>query len=599
MCRISRISSSVIPSYPFLTRRGFNIPQAICHRIMSLKSPRIVLTAILLVVAGAFIGIQARDLIGADDTYEQLKKLENAFLLIDRQYVEDVSPSELAESAIQAMLDDLDPHSSYIDAESIRRVQEQYEGSFGGIGVWFEAPASDTARVTSTVPDGPSDAVGVRAGDRMIAVNGEDIVALPSLELQNRLKGEPGTSVQLTVARRGVKQPLSFEITRQIIPLYSVDASYMLDDKTGYLRIGRFAMTTHEEFVEHVAELKSQGLERLILDLRQNPGGIKNAAVQVADEMLDGQGTIVYTRGRNPQENEIDHITPGGILTEEPVIVLVDANSASGSEIVAGALQDHDRALIVGRKTFGKGLVQRPFQLTDNSVLQITVARYFMPSGRLIQTPYEDGNDEDYYATKFSDYEKAVMNPEEYLSHIPDSLRFETTHGRTVYGGGGVMPDIIIPPDSTLQINSQLVQSLLQNAVMATFVREELDADETRIRARWDNNKDEFLNTFEVSNDMWTRFVAYSGDQGITFNASKEDLANGVFLESELAASRTILEVLLKARMSQRLYRSEAWYPVFNGIDPVIQEALNLWTSANDLVTLYQSPASSSTGNGF
>jgi carboxyl-terminal processing protease len=566
---------------------------------MSFKSPRKVLIAVLLVVTGVFIGIQAQDLIGADDTYEQLKKLENAFLLIDRQYVEDVSPSELAESAIQAMLEDLDPHSTYIDAESIRRVQEQYEGSFGGIGVWFEAPASDTARVTSTVPDGPSDTVGVRAGDRMIAVNGEEIIGLPSLEMQNRLKGQPGTTVELTVARRGVTEPLTFVITRQVIPLYSVDASYMLDDKTGYLRIGRFAMTTHDEFVEHVTALKAQGLERLILDLRQNPGGIKNAAVQIADEMLDGTGTIVFTRGRNPQENEIDRVTPGGILTEEPVIVLVDANSASGSEIVAGALQDHDRALIVGRRTFGKGLVQRPFQLPDNSVLQITVARYFMPSGRLIQTPYEDGNAADYYETKFSDYELAVMNPEEYLDHIPDSLRFETLHGRTVYGGGGVMPDVIIPPDSTLILNSKLVQSLLQNAVMATFMRNEFDAAETKIRERWDGNRDEFLESFEITENQWARFVEYAGEQGFSFSATKADAAEKMYPQSNLNESRDVLEVLLKARMSQRLYRSEAWYPVFNGIDPVIEEALDLWLSADELVALYQSHQGSSSGNGF
>jgi len=566
---------------------------------MPSKSSRKILSAVLLIAVGVFIGIQAKDLIGADDTYEQLKKLENAFLLINRQYVEEISPSKLAESAIQAMLDDLDPHSTYIDAESIRRVQEQYEGSFGGIGVWFEAPAADTARVTSTIPDGPSEIAGIRAGDRLIGVDGDDITTMGSLDIQRRLKGEPGTTVTLTVARRGVNRPLSFEITRQIIPLYSVDASYMLDDKTGYLRIGRFAMTTHEEFVEHVTALKAQGLERLVLDLRQNPGGIKSAAVKIADEMLDGTGTIVFTRGRNPQENEIDRVTPGGILIDEPVIVLVDANSASGSEIVAGALQDHDRALIVGRRTFGKGLVQRPFQLTDNSVLQITVARYFMPSGRLIQTPYEDGNVEDYYATKFSDYELAVMNPEEYLDHIPDSLRFETLHGRTVYGGGGVMPDVIIAPDTTLALNSPLVRSLLQNAVLSKFTRGEFDKYESRIRTRWDDKKDEFLDTYSISDEMWSQFVSYAGEEGFTFVQDGEDIAEGIFLKSDLARSQDVLEVLLKARMSQRLFRSEAWYPVFNTIDPVIQETLNLWGSALDLVALYQSPPRSSSETGF
>lgn len=565
---------------------------------MTFNKSRIVLSVVFLLGIGAFLGFHVDDLIGADDTYEQLKKLENAFLLINGQYVEEVDPSELVESAILAMLEDLDPHSSYIDAESIRRVQEQYEGSFGGIGVWFEVPLGDTARVTSTFPDGPSETVGIRAGDRMIAVNGTDVVELPSLKLQDMLKGKPGTKVDLTVHRRGVRDPITFTITRQNIPLYSIDASYMLDEQTGYIRIGRFAMTTHDEFVEHVNELKSQGLKKLILDLRQNPGGIKSAAVRVADEMLDGRGTIVFTRGRNPRENEVDRGTPGGVLTEEPVIVLVDANSASGSEIVAGALQDHDRALIVGRRTFGKGLVQRPFQLTDNSVLQMTVARYYMPSGRLIQTPYENGNSDDYYKTKFSDYEKAVLDPESYLSEIPDSLRFETAHGRTVFGGGGVMPDVIIAPDSLSPLTGLLVQSLLRNTAMASFVRREFDANESKIRTRWENRKEEFFEGYEVSPEFWKQFILFTKEEGVSFTNTNPDPANNVFLKTDLKAARPTLEILLKARMGQRLFRSEAWYPIFNRIDPVVQAALGLWTGAEELTRLYRSPTNGNTDSG-
>ena len=565
---------------------------------MAFKSSRKILSTVFLLAFGIVLGFQVNDLIGADDTYEQLKKLENAFLLIDRQYVEDVDPGKLVESAILAMLEDLDPHSSYIDAESIQRVQEQYKGSFGGIGVWFEAPLGDTARVTSTFPDGPSETVGIKAGDRMIAVNGENVIDLPSLKLQEKLKGKPGTSVNLTVTRRGVREPITFEITRQIIPLYSVDASYMMDDETGYIRIGRFAMTTHDEFIEHVTKLKKQGLKQLILDLRHNPGGIKEAAVRVADEMLDGTGTIVFTRGRNPKENEVDHITPGGILTEEPVIVLVDANSASGSEIVAGALQDHDRALIVGRRTFGKGLVQRPFQLSDNSVLQMTVARYYMPSGRLIQTPYKDGNTDDYYEKKFSDYEKAAMNPEKYLSEIPDSLRYETSHGRIVYGGGGVMPDVIVPPDSLSPLSGRLVKSFLLKFMTASFIRKDFDAHERQYRDLWAEDRDAFFEEYEVSAYLWQQFVKYTEDEGISYTNADSSPEESIFRRDELSDARPTIEILLKARMAQRLFRSEAWYPVFNQIDPTIQTALKLWTGAEELANLYHTPPTSKAFRG-
>jgi len=366
---------------------------------------RYILPFSLVLALGTGVGLTMDGFFSQDDTYEQLQKLEEAFLLINRQYVEEVSASEMAEESIRAMLKKLDPHSSYIDAMAIIRVQEEYKGSFGGIGIWFEAPVSDTAKVTSTIPDGPSEAVGLMAGDRMIAVDDSVIIGMGSLSIQDLIKGPKGTNVDITVVRPGVREPIVFTITRATIPLYSVDASYMMDERTGYVRIGRFSLTTHQEFVEHVTRLKSQGLERLILDLRGNPGGIKRTAVQIADEMLGGSGVIVTTEGRNPRENEIDRIRPGGQLLEEPVIILVNESTASGSEIIAGALQDHDRALIVGRRTFGKGLVQRPFQLKDGSVVQMTVARYYMPSGRLIQTPYELGDIQDYYSYKLFYFE--------------------------------------------------------------------------------------------------------------------------------------------------------------------------------------------------
>lgn len=544
---------------------------------------RLILPFSLVLALGTGLGLSIDGLTGQDDTYEQLQKVEDTFLLIHRQYVEDVDASELAEAAILAMLDELDPHSAYIDATSMTRVQEDYQGTFGGIGIWFEAPLSDTAKVTSTIPDGPGEAVGLMAGDRMIAVNDSVIIGMGSLDIQNLIKGPAGTPVTITIKRPRVAEPFDVVITRAVIPLYSIDSSYMMDEQTGYVRIGRFAMTTHNEFVEHVTRLKSEGMQRLVLDLRGNPGGIKMTAVQIADEMLSKAGVIVTTEGRDPRENEIDRITPGGLLTDEPVIILVDESTASGSEIIAGAVQDHDRALIVGRRTFGKGLVQRPFQLRDGSVVQMTVARYFMPSGRLIQTPYETGNLDNYYADKFDDYEEATYRPDEYLADIPDSLRFSTDNGRLVFGGGGVMPDIVIAPDSTSDLNAPLVGEAIRRGWAFLFARDLFDENGLAMRERWAQDPEAFYADFEVDEATWNDFVAHAEENGLVLDGSSDDEDAARFTRADLDASRHVMEVIVKARIAQRLYRSEAWYPVFNEIDPMITRIDKMWSHAESL----------------
>ncbi len=537
----------------------------------------------LVLAIGTGLGLTIDNLFGQEDTYEQLQKMEDTFLLINRQYVEETDPSELAEAAIRAMLEELDPHSAYIDAEAIGRVQEDYRGSFGGIGIWFEAPPEDTAKVTSTIPDGPGEAVGLMAGDRMFAVDDTSIVGMASIPIQNLIKGPTGTDVRISIKRPGVSEPFDVVIERASIPLYSIDSSYMMDETTGYVRIGRFAMTTHTEFIEHVQRLKTRGMQRLVIDLRGNPGGIKDAAVYIADEMLGGAGVIVTTEGRDTRENVINRITPGGLLTDEPVIILVDEQSASGSEIVAGAVQDHDRALIVGRRTFGKGLVQRPFQLRDGSVVQMTVARYFMPSGRLIQTPYETGEQGDYFAEKIRNYEKATYRPDEYLSEIPDSLRYSTDNGRTVFGGGGVMPDIVIPPDSLSALNAPIVQVAIRRGWAFLYAREYFDSEEgLAARQEWAQTPDRFYTEFEIDATHWNGFVTYASENGLEDPIGEGDDSQA-FDQSDLESHRETLEVVLKARMAQRLYRSEAWYPVFNTIDPMIAQIESLWIHAESL----------------
>jgi carboxyl-terminal processing protease len=371
----------------------------------------------------------------------------------------------------------------------------------------------------------------------------------------------------------------------------------MIDGQTGYLRIGRFAMTTHQEFLDHLGRLKAQGMKRLVLDLRDNPGGIKDAAVEIADEFLPGGRRIVYTQGRNPQENENDVSTPGGVFETQPVIMLVNENAASGSEILAGALQDHDRALVVGRRTFGKALVQRPFQLRDGSILQLTVSRYYTPSGRLIQTAYETGDYEDNYETKFANL-KETFNPREYAQQVPDSLKFTTTHGRVVFGGGGILPDMVLAPDTTSALFSPLVQAVVQTGANVLFVREWYLAREQALKARWQDQAPAFYDTFEVDEVMWQDFWAFAAreqDLRLTDTPAEASVEQGVFTRAEAEASRPVIETILKARLAQRLYGSEAWFPVFNRIDPTVTTALTLWPSAEELTTLSIRPA---TGRG-
>lgn len=547
------------------------------------KSLRYTLPAVLLLALGILLGWNLQQAVSNTDTLASLRKLEEAFLTITQRYVDPVEPEPLAEEAIRAMLTELDPHSVYIPAEEMKEIRESYQGSFGGIGIWFEV-VDDTARVVATISGGPSEAVGLQPGDRIIQIEDSNAIGLSSNEIQKRLKGPEGTQVKVTIRRLGIREPLSFVITRGRIPLYTVDASYMLDEKTGYIRISRFAMTTYDEFLDHLDRLKRQGMERLVLDLRGNPGGIMETAVELADELLPEGYTIVYTRGRIAQTQMTRRSTAGGRFETQPTIVLVDRNSASASEIVAGALQDNDRALIVGLRTFGKGLVQNQFPLSDGSAVQLTVARYYTPSGRLIQTPYHGGDLEDYYRQKFADYETTVFHPEDYINVIPDSLKFQTVHGRTVFGGGGILPDVIVPPDT----NSILMEINRRN-LAATFIRTWFNQHEQEIRQQWNHRKDVFLTSFEVDDALWQSFLSYARQQGLFAADSAATLR---FTVAQAEAHRQMLSTLLKAYLAWQLFGREVSIPLFNEIDPMLQEALKHWNRAEALAAHFTLKAS-------
>ena len=523
----------------------------------------------------------------ADDTTEQLRKLEEAFLIINRRYVEELDPAVLAEEAIEAMLGSLDPHSSYIDASAFTEVEESYRGSFGGIGIWFEIPDGDTARVVSPIEGGPSEKMGLRAGDRIIAVNDTSVIGAGDDEVKRRLKGPVGTTVQVTLKRLGFARPFVVTITRGLIPLYSVTSSYMVDEQTGYIKISRFAQSTYSEFVEAVERLKSQGMGRLVLDLRDNPGGILQAAVAIVDELLRGTALIVYTQGRSIP-NEVYRAGHLGQFETQPVIVLVNRNSVSASEIVAGALQDHDRALIVGQRTYGKGLVQNQFPLPDESRLQITTARYYTPSGRLIQTPYMDGDREGYLEEKYAVLLQAIRDPEEYADSIPDSLKYTTTHGRTVFGGGGVFPDHVVQGDTMM---APLLQALYEGFLFEGF-RTWFERREASLRMSWEGRADEFMTAFAYSPAEWDDLWAAAGQMEIPirFVSSDPRPEDLIFSSSELEAHYETLHLYFKALLARQLYGARAAYPLYNQIDPTFLKAGTLWDQAQGLALVSLDP---------
>src|SRR5690606_30078907 len=476
----------------------------------------LVTLAITVLAIGVFLGVELGTIFSGNDTYESLKKLESAFVTINERYVQDVDSSVLTESAIEGMLRRLDPHSVYIDAEQMRDVQEDFNASFEGIGISFEIidgpDGRDTVTVLNPLPGGPSEAAGLHSGDRIVAVNDSSAIGFTNADVQRTLKGPRGTKVKVTVKRPGYPELLYFTITRDKIPLYTLDAHYMLDERTGYIRLNRFARTTYDEFMDALTDLRARGMERLILDLRDNAGGFMDMAIKISDEFLGEGELVVEARSRHEEYNQ-EVIARGGDSFETgPVIVLVNENSASASEIVAGALQDHDRALIVGRRTFGKGLVQKQFPLRDGSVLRMTISRFYTPSGRLIQTPYENGERRDYYEAKAERFRRErTLSVEEIRESLPDSLRYTTDSGRAVYGGGGIFPDYLVYPDSLGASERAIIGRSLDN----DFSRLWLDRKGSAFESVWEGRVEAYVDEFELSEQDFQEFLAFVKERGL------------------------------------------------------------------------------------
>lgn len=490
------------------------------------------------------------------------RKLLMAEQVIERFYVDSVDAGNMVQDAIVAMLKTLDPHSSYSDPEETKELTTPLEGNFSGIGVQFNM-LNDTLFVIQTTSGGPSEKVGILPGDRIVQA-GDSVIAgrkLPNSRIIKILRGPKGSEVDLKVLRRGEAEPIVFHVVRDDIPVYSVDAAYMADPTTGYIRVSRFGEETDKEFEAALEKLRKQGMQNLIVDLEDNGGGYLQAAHQFASHFLDKGDMVVYTDAPKMGRTVYAVEKPGN-FNKGRLVIMANQYSASASEILSGAVQDNDRGLIVGRRTFGKGLVQRPFPFPDGSMIRLTVSRYYTPSGRSIQKPYAPGDEESYRKDMLHRYEAGEFSSADSI-HLPDSLRFETLHNhRPVYGGGGIMPDLFVPIDTTAF--TPYYRNLVAKGILNRFCITYVDRNRSRLNREYPD-VDAFIAKFSVDSAMMDDIV-------------KLGVADSVKLDSaQLERSRPMIETIVKGVIARDLFDTSAYFRVVNPqLSPVYREALGL-----------------------
>lgn len=490
------------------------------------------------------------------------RKLLMAEQVIERFYVDSVDAGNMVQDAIVAMLKTLDPHSSYSDPEETKELTTPLEGNFSGIGVQFNM-LNDTLFVIQTTSGGPSEKVGILPGDRIVQA-GDSVIAgrkLPNSRIIKILRGPKGSEVDLKVLRRGEAQPIVFHVVRDDIPVYSVDAAYMADPTTGYIRVSRFGEETDKEFEAALEKLCKQGMKNLIVDLEDNGGGYLQAAHQLASHFLDKGDMVVYTDAPKMGRTVYAVEKPGN-FNKGRLVIMANQYSASASEILSGAVQDNDRGLIVGRRTFGKGLVQRPFPFPDGSMIRLTVSRYYTPSGRSIQKPYAPGDEESYRKDMLHRYEAGEFSSADSI-HLPDSLRFETLHNhRPVYGGGGIMPDLFVPIDTTAF--TPYYRNLVAKGILNRFCITYVDRNRSQLNREYPD-VDAFIAKFSVDSAMIDDIV-------------KLGVADSVKLDSaQLERSRPMIETIVKGIIARDLFDTSAYFRVVNPqLSPVYREALGL-----------------------
>jgi len=519
------------------------------------KAKLICLFAVVLAIS-SISGVKAQ----SDNARETTQKFNTTLQIIEFAYVDSINAPDLVEKAIIAMLKELDPHSAYITRDDVRRVNEPLEAEFEGIGVTFQL-FNDTILVVAPVPGGPSDKLGILAGDKIIKINGEDAFGtkVNNEYVMERLRGKKGTTVEVSILRADRKDLLDFSIVRDKIPLNSIDATYMAAPEIGYIKLTRFAKSSINEFHESIAQLREQGMKDLILDLRGNSGGFLNVAVDLSDQFLPDKKLIVYTEGMRSPKQEF-HSTSKGDLMNGKVIVLINEGSASASEIVSGAVQDWDRGLVVGRRSFGKGLVQRPFNLPDGSMIRLTTARYFTPTGRSIQKPYEEGVEE-YYRDLKNRLDKGELVDAKTIE-FPDSLKYYTPNGRVVHGGGGIMPDVFVPLDSTRF--SDYYSDLVRKGIFNTFTMNYLAKNRIKLQKEY-SSFELFKDKFEITDEIFDDFLALALEKKVERKA-----------DDKYYYPITDLKIQIKAMIARNLWDVNAYFQVINILDNELKVAVDL-----------------------
>ena len=501
------------------------------------------------------------------------KKLATIMTLIEKMYVDDVDDNKLAEDAIESLLQKLDPHSAYLSAETVADMNEPLEGNFDGIGVAFNM-MNDTLYVIETIAGGPSEKVGIMPGDRIVMVDDTIIagVKMSTKDIMKRLKGPKGTKVKVKINRRNQNEPLDFLITRAKIPIYSLDASYMLDKNTGYIRLSRFGATTVTEFQEALVKLKSDGMSNLILDLEGNGGGYLSAASDLSNVFLGKDKLIVYMEGAH-QSKVTDVTSKDGSFETGKLVILVDEGSASASEIVSGAVQDWDRGIIVGRRTFGKGLVQRQFPLPDDSMIRLTVSRYYTPTGRSIQRPYENGNQDAYNRDFIDRYNRGEMMNADSI-HFPDSLKFETlVNKRIVYGGGGIMPDYFVPLDTMAY--SDYSAKLTAYGIIYKVALNEVDLNRKDLLKKYPTAED-FKKEYQVSDELLHKMIQLATEDKIEYN------------EEQYEKSKNLLKKRIKALIARDLFDNSAYFKIINEESDIFKRGLEIISNDEEYNKLLQ-----------
>ncbi len=515
----------------------------------------------LVLVLGVWLGYFLTNQINSGSTFNPSRqastndKINSLLEYIEYQYVDTINKKDLVEKTVTSMLQSLDPHSAYIPASDFESVNEPLEGNFDGIGVEFNI-IKDTIRVISPIEGGPSEKIGIRAGDRLIKVEGKNVagVKITNKEVFEKLRGKSGTVVAVTILRSGIQKPLQFKITRDAIPLYSLDASYMVKLDIGYIKISKFSATTYQEYLKAFNALSKQGMKKLILDLRGNPGGYLNAAVDISDEFLANGLQIVYTQGKaNPKK--VYKATEHGSFENNPLVVLIDEGSASASEIVAGAVQDNDRGTVIGRRSFGKGLVQDQMQLPDGSAIRLTIARYYTPTGRCIQKPYSDDKDQ-YYSEEYDRYTNGELLNEDSIK-LDKTKQYKTPEGKIVYGGGGVMPDVFVPIDTAR--SNAFLNKIFYSGSINTFAFEY--ADKNRVKLKAYGSAKNYIDRFEISQAILEEFYTYCADKDLPLNLKMKTMTSEA------------LKPYLKAFIGRDVFDKYAYYPILNQKDKCILKA--------------------------